>query len=286
MTYTYDNLYKHIEKDGIYLLDKIKKDNKKIISKDSINDILSKFFGYEDFNHLKKTYSDKENKNILYITQKELNELSFNYKEYIEKYIHDGKFKNGYGSHFIFLDHVITLCKKSFNSNLLNILKIDLTNYDYRINLNEEQFKEYCFLFCEIKNTYNHELNLYENTKTEFKLIFKYLNLLNKPISKESIYKNITLQSIKNNLNNKNKDISLISKEIFDYFDLKNNNKESFFYKLMRINHILSHPYFFGNIYSDNEPEIIELSELKNHNVELFFHDKEINIELFQNLLK
>ena len=54
----------------------------------------------------------------------------------------------------------------------------------------------------------------------------------------------------------------------------------------MRINHILSHPYFFGNIYSDNEPEIIEFSELKNHNVELFFHDKEINIELFQNLLK
>jgi len=282
MIYTYHNLNKYIIKDGNYLFDKLKKDNKKIISKDTICDLLSQFLGYQDFEHLNSTYYNNEYKNILYLSQDELSELNSNYKKYIEKYIHDGKFNNGYSCHFIFLDSIIPQCKRVFNPNYTNKLKVDLTNYKYQINFNEEEFKEFCFLFCDIKNSFDYEKNAYKETKNEFQLIFKYLEAINQPVSKSSIYENISIEGIKNNLNNNNKKIASISKEVFNHFGL--NNKERFFYSLMRVNYILSQPYFFGNIYLDINPEIIQFSELKKCQVELYFHDKDINVELFKKL--
>lgn len=284
MIYTFNNLNKYVIEDGIYLFNKLKKDNKKIISKDNIFDLLSLFLGYQDFNHLNQTYYNEDYKNILYLSKKELNELRFNYKKYIEKYIHDGKFNGGYSCHFIFLDNIIPQCKKEFNSNFPNKLKVDLTNYEYQINFNEEEFKKFCFLFCDIKNSYDSELDSYKETKYEFELIFKYLNILNEPISKNSIYKNISFEKIKENFNNKNKNIALISKDIFNYFNSNNNNKEHFLYKFMRINYILNHPYFFDNNYSKIKPKTINFSDLKNNYLELYFHNKDINIELFEKL--
>ena len=173
--------------------------------------------------------------------------------------------------------------KLVFNPNYRNKLKVDLTNYKYQINFNEEEFKEFCFLFCDIKNSFDYEKNAYKETKNKFQLIFKYLEAINQPVSKNSIYENLSIEGIKNNLNNNNEKIASISKEVFNHFGL--NNKERFFYSLMRVNYILSQPYFFGNIYLDINPEIIQFSELKKCQVELYFHDKDINVELFKKLL-
>lgn len=298
MIYKYKELDKCINIDTNKLIYRLTKDKKNIImrikieeilfqffsyKKNKIKDILSQFFGYKNFNDLKK-FKKKGEIDILYLSKKELIKLKKDYNKYIEENIHNGNYKHGYSSHYTFLEDVVPICKKEYNFNSKEIFKLDLNDYKYIINLNEEQFMKYCFLFCDIKSKYPYEEGSYDITKYQFEIIFKYLNLLKISISKENLYKYIKPELIKNNINNVDKNISSISKEICKYLRMDKNNEEIHF-EMTRISYILRHPYFFGNDYLDIKPEIIELSNLKDKRLSIYFHDYDINTEILNELI-